>query len=431
MSKLALLGGKRVIDHAIPPTLNPLTSGPGQAFVERFCEYTGAKYARCFSWGTWTITASLVAAEVGPGDEVICPSFTWSASVNPILHVNGIPIFADVDSKTYTLDPADVVRKITPRTKAIIAVDYYGHPADIPALLKLARKHKLVLIEDACQATGAEIDGVKVGNLADMTCFSFAGKPIASTSGGVWTTNNHRYYERALCAGEHTSFLCQLEDKELRDRYTPTLGYGFKNRIDPYAAEIALQQLETLDERNDGRIANCHILTDAFSQMDGLMPPYVRPGYKHVFHFYTVLYDEEHFGVPRALFCDALTAEGLYITNTTSSGNSRLFAGGGDLAIGAIHQRPVFRERNLYGKGCPFQCPLAESHPDYASLRLPVTERLTAQEINFHQRMTMLPQTEKDMQTFVDVFHKVIENLDELRPLVKTYKKDYMVEVKV
>ena len=272
MAKLALLGGKSVVADPEQPKLNPLTSGPGQEFVERFCEYTGATYARCFSWGTWAITASMVAAEVGPGDEVICPSFTWAASVNPILHVNGIPIFAEVDPKTYTIDPADVERKITDRTKAIVAVDYYGHPADIPALLEIARPRGIVVIEDACQATGADIDGRKVGNLADMTCFSFAGKPISATSGGVWTTNNHHYYERALVAGEHTSFLCQLDDKTLRDRYTPTLGYGFKSRIDPHAAGIAMEQLRTLDERNDGRIANCNFMTEAFRNMFGFTP---------------------------------------------------------------------------------------------------------------------------------------------------------------
>lgn len=429
MAKLALLGGSSVVPDPVQAKLNPLTSGPGQAFVERFCEYTGARYARCFSWGTWALTASMVAAEVGPGDEVICPSFTWSASVNPILHVNGIPIFADVDPRTYTLDVEDVKRRITARTKAIVAVDYYGHPADIPALKRIAGPRGIVVVEDACQATGAEIRGRKVGNIADMTAFSFAGKPIAASSGGAFTTNSRSYYERALVAGEHTSFLCQLQDREMRERYTPTLGYGFKTRIDPHAAEIALRQLETLDERNDERIANCEFMTRAFRQMDGLTPPYVRPGFKHVYHFYTTLYDEEVFGVPRALFCDALTAEGLGITNVTSSGNSRLFAGAGDLSIGAIHQRPVFRERDLYGKGCPFRCPLAERHPDYASVSLPVTERLVAQEINLHQRITTPPKTTADMQTTIDVFTKVIENIDELRAIARDYVKEYTVTV--
>lgn len=117
------------------------------------------------------------------------------------------------------------------------------------------------------------------------------------------------------------------------------------------------------------------------------------------------------------------------VTNTTSSGNSRLFDGGGDLDIGAIHQRPVFRERNLYGKGCPFLCPLAEKHPDYAQVSLPVTERLVRQEINFHQRMTMAPKSTADMQTYLDVFAKVIDNIDELRAMAKGYKKEYMVSL--
>jgi len=430
MARLALLGGPSVIASPEKPQRSPFIYGPEKDFVEMFTDYCGCRYAFCFCWGTAALTASMVAAEIGPGDEVIVPSFTWCASVNPILHVNGIPVFADVDPKTYTLDVEDVRRRITSRTKAILPVDYYGHPADIPALMKLARAKGLLVIEDACQASGAEIHGKKVGALADITAFSFSGKPIAASSGGVLTTNKLHFYERAMIAGEHTSFLCLLKDKKLRDYYTPTLGYGYKGRIDYHAATIAIEQLKTLDQRNDHRIDNCNFLSDAFRQMPGLTPPHVRPGYKHVYHFYSVLYDEKQFGVPRSLFCDALMAEGLMITNVTDSGNSRLFSGGGDLSIGAIHQRPVFRHKNLYGKGCPFSCPYAKNVHDYKTLHLPITERLVAQEINFHQRLITPPKTRQDMQTYIDIFDKVIKNIDEIRKIAPRHKKRYLVTVK-
>jgi dTDP-4-amino-4,6-dideoxygalactose transaminase len=429
MAKLAFLGGNSIIPAPGKPQRSLFVGGPEKEFVEKFTQYCGCNHALCFCWGTAALTAAMVAAEVGPGDEVIVPSFTWCASVNPILHVNAIPIFGDVDPKTYTLDPEDVRKKITPRTKVILPVDYYGHPANIPEIVKIAKSKGILVVQDSCQATGAEIHGKKVGSIADITAFSFSGKPIAASSGGVLTTNSEHFYERAMIAGEHTSFLCLLKDKELRDYFTPTLGYGFKGRIDYHAAEIGLKQLETLDERNNLRIENCNFMTDAFRQMPGLTPPYVAPGFKHVYHFYTVLYNEQQFGVPRSLFCDALMAEGLMITNCTDSGNSRLFSGGGDLSIGPIHRRPVFQKKNLYGKGCPFKCPLAQE-PDYENLSLPVTERLVKQEINFHQRIITPPKTKKEMQTYIDIFDKVIKNIGELQPLAKGYTKNYLVEVK-
>jgi len=414
MAKLALLGGKQVIP-APAKKKNVNSFNPHNKFTEKFTAYCGCKYARCFSWGTGALTASMVAAGVGPGDEVIVPSFTWPASVNCILHVNGIPVFADIDPRTFTIDVEDVKRKITRRTKAIVAVDIYGHPADIPALKKVAKVKGLVVIEDACQATGAEINGRKVGSIADMTAFSFSGKPIRASSGGVFTTNRHYFYEKALVAGEHTSLLSQLKNKELRERYAPTLGYGFKSRMDWHAPKMALEQLRTLDARNNGRIKNCDFLTKAFNNIEGLTPPYVRPGYKHVYHLYTLLYDAKFFGVTRELFQKALQAEGLRIVAYVNSGNYMYFSGGRWVSAGPVHHRPIFQEKNLYGKGCPFKCRFGKE-PDYTKGSLPVTERITNEELNIEQKQLISElHTRKEMQTYLDVFIKVIKNIDELR----------------
>ena len=156
MSKLALLGGEKAVTtapHSNSHHRSPLwESGQmpsWEEFSEAFAEKMQVAYALPVSSGQVALNSALVAAQAGPGDEVIVPSFTWIASVSCIMHNNAVPVFADVEPKTFTLDPEDVRRKITPRTKAIIAVDLYGHPVDLNELLAIAREHDLVLIEDS------------------------------------------------------------------------------------------------------------------------------------------------------------------------------------------------------------------------------------------------------------------------------------------
>ena len=290
MAQLAINGGTPVLPP-LPPEGEPRGPKHRAPLETRFSEYCGADHVIQFSSGTAALTAGLVAIGVGPGDEVIVPSFTWPASVNCILHVNGIPVFADIDPDTFTIDVADVERKITDRTKAIIPVDYAGHPAPIPELMELAEAHGLYVLEDACQAAGADIAGDKLGNIAHLTAFSFSGKPITSTQGGLLTTNRDDFFQRAWTVGEHTAFLSQLEDQELRERYAPTLGYGFKFRLDPSAADIAMESLAKLDENNAGRIAKCQYLTKVLSGLPGIKPPRVKPGCTHVYHMYTCMYE--------------------------------------------------------------------------------------------------------------------------------------------
>ena len=413
MSKLAIKGGSRVIP--VPVQRQVPTMAAKQSLEQAFCEYCGVKYAISLTWGTSALDRGMAACQVGPGDEVIVPSFTWPASVNCILHFNGIPVFADIDEKTFTLDVDDVARKITGQTKAIIPVDFYGHPANMPAIMDLAKDKNILVVEDGCQATGAEIHGRKVGNIADVTAFSFSGKPIASSSGGVMVTDDELLYERARCAGEHPGFLSRLKNQELRNRFASTLGYGFKARSDHHGAAIGLQQLETLDERNDARIQNCNFLTKSLNGIEGLTTPYARPGFKHVYHYYTCLYDENILGVPRNVFLDAVRAEGLNVISYVSTANFMYFPGGEPISAGPVHMRPVFQEMNLYGKGCPFLCPHAKRKPDYSKGSLPVSERIVDLEFQLDQSQLSAPNDEKTMQTYVDVITKVVENIDELR----------------
>ena len=140
-------------------------------------------------------------------------------------------------------------------------MDLYGHPVNLKELLAIAREHNIVLIEDSAQATGAQVDGQIIGGLADITCFSFAGKPIAATSGGVMTTNNRDYYELGALGGQHPSTLSKILTNSELLKYASTGGYGDNHRIDRFAMTVAYEALETFEEANDARIANCNLLS--------------------------------------------------------------------------------------------------------------------------------------------------------------------------
>ena len=408
--QLALLGGPKAIDDR-----RPLRSSWFQkSLSEALSEYTGAKYVRCVSSGTAALISSLFAAGCGPGDEVLTVAYTWVATAGAVLRVNAVPIFADIDPKTLTMDIEDARRKITPRTKAILPVDFYGHPAAIPELMELAAEHGILVIEDACQASTAEINGVKLGNIAHMTAFSWSGKPIYSTGGGgAYLTNDRKLYERALLAGQHPTVIAgSATDPDIL-KYASMGGTGDNMRA---IAIDALQQLVDADARTNARIRNCEYLTEHLKDIPGITPPYVRPGCKHVYHYYTCLWDPDVHGVSRDRFCEALNAEGVFAVAYVNDANYRFAPESKPIqAGGPIHLRTIFQERNLYGKGCPFLCPHVENPPVYRKGDLPVSEEMADREFCLCQRDLSPPCDERDMQRIVDAIKKVVDNIDALK----------------
>jgi len=412
MAKLALLGGEKTIDDKAGRGLR--SSWAGRSLEEALCAYTGAKYARCVSSGTAALISSLFAAGVGPGDEVLTVAYTWVATPGAVLRVNAVPIFVDIDPRTFCMDVEDLRRKITPQTKAILPVDFYGHPAPIPEIMAIAEEHGLLVIEDACQASTAEIDGVKVGSIAHMTAFSWSGKPIySSTGGGAYLTNDRRLYERALLAGQHPTVIMGVASDPEVLKYASMGGTGDNMR--PVGRD-AMAQLLDADARTNARIANCECLTERLKVIPGITPPHVRPGCKHVYHYYTCLWDPEAHGVSRDRFCQALNAEGVttvaYVqdANHTFAPESKPIQAGGP-----CHLRTIFQERNLYGKGCPFLCPHVENPPVYREGDLPVSEAMAAREFCLLQRDLSPPCDERDMQLIVDAVSKVVDNIHQLK----------------
>ncbi|HIP95901.1 MAG TPA: DegT/DnrJ/EryC1/StrS family aminotransferase [Anaerolineae bacterium] len=252
-----------------------LAQGPRVAgFEEAFAAFCGVKHAIATSSGTTALHVALLAHNIGPGDEVITPPFTFIASANAVLYVGARPVFVDIDPTTFNLDPTKIEAAITPRTKAILPVHLFGLPCDMPAITALARQYGLAVIEDACQAHGAAINGRRVGSFG-TGCFSFyPTKNITTAEGGMITTDDDGVAERARLIRSHGM---------RRRYYHESLGYNF--RMTEIHAAIGLAQLPKLESFNQRRIANARYFS---ARLQNVITPQIPAGYRHVFHQYTI-----------------------------------------------------------------------------------------------------------------------------------------------
>jgi perosamine synthetase len=254
-----------------------IAQGPKvKEFEERFAEYVGVKHAVAVSSGTTALHAALLAHGVGPGDEVITTSFTFIASANAILFCGAKPVFADI-GEDYNIDPKRIAEKITKKTKAIVPVHLYGQPADMKAIMEMAREKGLAVVEDACQAHGAQFAHKKVGSFS-TGCFSFyPTKNMTTSEGGIITTDDKAVYDRCNLIRSHGMPVRYHHD---------ILGYNY--RMTDIAAAIGLAQLKKLEGFNEARIRNAKRLTAGLSKVKGVITPKLYADRRHVFHQYTI-----------------------------------------------------------------------------------------------------------------------------------------------
>ncbi len=257
-----------------------LATGPKtKEFEEQFALLCGAKFAVAVNNGTSALHTAVQTA-ISPGDEVIIPPFTFVATANAVLMSGGIPVFADIDEKTYNIDPQQIEIAITKKTKAIMPVNLYGQAADYGAINKIAKKHKLIVIEDAAQSVNAKQKNKTSGNLADMACFSlYATKNIMSGEGGIVTTNSKDFYEKMMEFRNH--------GQPLGKRYE-YVGLGYNYRIPDVLSAIAVEQLKRIDSITKKRQAIAQLYNQAFADIKGLVTPYVEKNNTHVYHQYTL-----------------------------------------------------------------------------------------------------------------------------------------------
>ena len=272
-----------------------------EQFEKEFSNYINVNHAIAVANGTIALDVALKALGVNQGDEVIVPSFTFISTANAILFQGVKPVFADVDDRTFNINPEDVLEKITNRTKAIIGVHLFGHPFDIKAIQEICEYHNLILIEDCAQAHGAEYEGIKVGSFGVVSCFSFyATKNMTTGEGGMITTNS-----------EEIPRMCRLlrNHGESRKYYHPILGYNY--RMTDIQAAIGVEQLKKLDGFNEQRIKHAEYLNKHI-KVSGLKLPHRKKGVKHVYHQYAVTIEEEEgFPMSRDEFMQCLKKKGI------------------------------------------------------------------------------------------------------------------------
>jgi dTDP-4-amino-4,6-dideoxygalactose transaminase len=277
-----------------------------RTFEQRFAEYQQARFGVCVPNGTLALELALYALDLGPGDEVIVPAYTFIATANAVLSTGGLPIIVDVDPATLTISPTAIEAAITPRTKAILPVHIAGQPADMDAVLEIARRHDLRVVEDACQAWGAEWNGRRVGALGDLGAFSFqSGKNITVGEGGIVLTNDPDLHAR--CWSLHN--VGRVPD----GRWYQHENLGWNLRMTEWQGAVLLPQLERLPAATRQRDEAAHYLMQALENIEGITPPIIDSRVTHhAWHLFIMRYDPAAFGGhTRDEFLAALQAEGI------------------------------------------------------------------------------------------------------------------------
>jgi perosamine synthetase len=340
-----------------------LTTGPKVGeFEEAFAARVGAQHAVSFSSGTAALHAAAYAAGLKTGDEAITTPMTFAATANCVLYQGATPVFADVSGDTLNLDPGQLTKKFSSKTRAILPVDYAGHPAELTAILELARQHDAVVIEDACHALGAELKGRPAGSIADMTVFSFHPvKHITTGEGGMVTSNNPEFAETLRRFRNHGISSDARQRQSAGQWHYEMVLLGFNYRLPDIVCALGIQQLKKLDENLARRRAIAARYTAAFREIHGVIPPAVRPEANPAWHLYPIRLDLNQLTADRAQIFRALRAENI----------------GVNVHYIPVHLHPYYRERFGY-KGGEF--PVAEDA--YARLiSLPMFHGMSDQDV--------------------------------------------------
>jgi dTDP-4-amino-4,6-dideoxygalactose transaminase len=352
---------------------------------------------------TSCLYAGVGAAHIGPGDEVIVSPYTMTASASAALVYGGIPVFADIDADTFCLDPASIRSRISPRTRAIIAVDLFGHPAAFDEIMVIAREHNLIVIEDSAQAPGARQGDRYAGTLADMGVFSLNyHKTIHCGEGGVIVTNDDDYADRLRLIRNHAEVV--IKAKGYRDPSSLVNMLGFNYRMTEIEAAIARQQLKKLDALLEPRISAATYLSEQLANIPGLTTPKTMGSVRHGYYLFAIKYDEEIIGLPRERFVDALRAEGIPI----SMGY-----------VEPLYLQPMYQQRIAIGaKGFPF----TEARPEaicYERGLCPVAETMHFESL-LTTNICHANIRQSDLDDFVAGVCKVIDHRQDLLEAKKT-----------
>ncbi len=391
--------------------LSAFLGSPGELFlggpqIRRFeavwAERFGYRHAVTVNSWTTGLVSCVGALGIEPGDEVICPPYTMSASATSVLFYGGIPVFADIEPDTFCLDPASVEARITPRTKAIMVVHLFGGAADMTALTEVARRHGLRIIEDAAQAPGTTLDGRTVGALADIGGFSLNyHKHIHTGEGGVIVTDDDDLALRCRLIRNHGENAIEYFGV---DDLTNVVGSNY--RLTELQAAIGLAQLDRLPGILEHRRALVAHLDRRLAEIPGLTAAKVRDGSAHSYYVYPILFDARTVGIDRQRFIEAVNAE---LPPVRGSDDTPL-AGG---YVKPLYLNPVYQRRIALGrKGFPFNL-APEGSLDYRPGLCPVAERLYGESLLL-SFLIREPLTTDDVDDFADALAKVAAHARDL-----------------
>lgn len=428
-SPLAVFGGPRAVpeDLKLPtwPTLSPEDieagaaalrkaaeeplylsaaegGGPTGEFEEALGKHLGIPHVLATSGGGPALHIAVVAAGIEAGDEVIVSPYTWGQTISCILQQCAIPVFADVDPDTGNIDPVSIERRITPRTKGIVVVHIFGHPADMDPILEIARRHRLVVIEDAAQAAFARYKGRPIGTLGDVGCFSMgSGKNFVGGEGGALVTRDEGMFKRAIAFGTHPMRQRgALKGFPELETYATSLIHTY--RPHPIFCVLAGSQLRRIDAMNESRRRNAEHLARGLAGLSLVEPPTVKPWAEPAWHIWPLKFRPENAGgLAKPEYVRALMSEGVPI--------------GRGYVRTPFHMRPAFRDRVYwYGKGLPWSLRPVADQIVYREGDCPAAERLCRERELVFGAGPWIRDLRPILDRWIEAFRKVEARIDEL-----------------
>jgi perosamine synthetase len=342
-----------------------LTGGPAvDAFESAIARRVSAAHAVAVNSGTAALHAVMFAIDIGPGDEVIVPPITFAATANAVVYQGGTPVFADVDADTLLIDPAKAAAAITPRTRAVVGVDYAGQPCDYDALRRVIGSRPIVLVADACHAIGArDASGRNVGSIADLSVFSFHPvKHVATGEGGAVTTDDAEYAQRMRSFRNHGISADQRQRAAQGSWVYEIVELGYNYRLNDVQCALGISQLAKLDDRVARRQAIARTYDRAFASIPEVRRLAVNHGVSHAYHLYVVRIDRARLACDRATMFAALRSEGI----------------GVNVHYIPVHLHPFYRQRFGTGAGL---CPVAEEAYE-SMLTLPLFSAMSPRDVS-------------------------------------------------
>jgi dTDP-4-amino-4,6-dideoxygalactose transaminase len=350
-----------------------------EKFEKEFAKYIGVKHAIATNSGTSAEQIILAALGIGPGDEVIVPAITFFSTATSVIHQNAIPIFADVDKNTVTLDPEDFRKKITEKTRAVVPVHLYGGPADMDPILEYAKENGIYVIEDAAQAHGAEYKGKKVGSIGTANFWSFyATKNITTIEGGLITTNDDEVARKTRIIRNHG--MINRDDHIM-------LGYNY--RMNEIQAAIGVAQLPKLDKWNEERISNSKYLLERIKDIPWIKVPKERADIKHVYYWCPFFINENKLGMSTVDLRKKLLKEGVETRHRYNA---------------PLYKQIMLLEKNAYPKQCPFSCSYYNKTIDYSKVYCENAEKIAGKILGLPNYPGL---TKTELTQIVNILHNI------------------------